>query len=244
MIEGNCKSLKRARRRGRAAPLAAAIAVLAGLAVASGAAAAAGPEQMVYQVSHSVFGDIGTYINTVEAVGTGTLVLTQVNFNVRMLGVRVYHEDAQRTERWQGDRLVSFDGVTDKGNGPAKVKGEARGNSFVITSPLGTIDAPATVHPANPWSANFLTAKTMMRPDNGKVERVHVRDGGQTAVTIGLATIPARQYQIEGNNSYTVWLDGRGVPVKFVADDDFGKVTFTLAKCVRCGVDGVKLGER
>ena len=28
------------------------------------------------------------------------------------------------------------------------------------------------------------------------------------------------------------------------ADDDSGKVTFTLAKCVRCGIDGVKLGER
>jgi hypothetical protein len=73
---------------------------------------------------------------------------------------------------------------------------------------------------------------------------VRVSDDGQTAVTIGMATIPARKYQIEGNTSYTVWLDGRGVPVKFVADDDSGKVTFTLAKCVRCEIDGVKFGER
>jgi Family of unknown function (DUF6134) len=243
MIETSCKSPNRAGRRDRPAA-SAAVAFLAALAVAGGMAAAAEPKQMVYQVSHSVFGDIGTYINTVEPVGTGTLVVTQVNFNVKMLGVKVYHEDAQRTERWQGNRLVSFDGVTDKGNGPTKVKGEARGDSFVITSALGTIDAPATVHPANPWSANFLTTKTMMRPDNGKVEHVRVSDDGQTAVTIGMTSIPARKYQIEGNSSYTVWLDGRGVPVKFVADDDSGKVTFTLARCVRCGTDGLKLGER
>jgi hypothetical protein len=34
------------------------------------------------------------------------------------------------------------------------------------------------------------------------------------------------------------------VPVMFVADDDTGKVTFTLAKCVRCGSELSQLGTR
>lgn len=221
------------------------VAAGSGIWVLSPAAASGLPRQLVYRVTHAVFGDIGTYINTIEPDGTGTLVLTQAQFEVRMLGVRMYHEVAQRTERWQDNRLIAFEGVTDKGHGPVVVKGKARGNEFVITSPQGTVAAPANVHPANPWSDNFLRSNELMRPDTGRLERVRVSGGEPTAVTVGVDTVTARKYVIDGNgkySDYTVWLDARGVPVKFIADDDSGKVTFTLEKCVRCGPSAVQLG--
>ena len=202
----------------------------------AGSAAADTPAEFIYRVSHSVFGEIGTYTNTIEPGRDGTTVQTRAHFEVSMLGVRMHREDAERTERWQGNRLVSFHGVTDKGDGPTEVKGEARGNNFVITSSKdGTITAPASVHPANPWSANFLSSNTMMRPDSGKIEQVRVGSGQETTVKIEGSTVPAVKFEIDGSTRYTVWLDGRGVPVMFVADDDTGKVTFTLAKCVHCG---------
>ena len=161
-----------------------------------------------------------------------------------MLGVRLHREDAERTEHWQGARLVSFHSVTDKGDGPQVVNGVARGNSFVITSPQGTFTAPATVHPANPWSANFLQSNTMMRPDNGKIEQVRIGGARETAVKIDGATIPAVKYDIDGSTKYTVWLDARGVPVMFWVDDDTGKVTFTLAKCTGCNTELSELSRR
>ena len=45
------------------------------------------------------------------------------------------------------------------------------------------------------------------------------------------------KYEIDGKSRYVVWLDSRGVPVEFVADDDSGTVTFTLDKCDRCNLD-------
>jgi hypothetical protein len=219
----------------KALPFLTMVGFLAGASVASSAAADT-PAEFIYRVSHSVFGDIGTYTNTVEPGRNGTTVQTQAHFEVSMLGVRVHREDAERTERWQGNRLVSFHGITDKGDGPTEVSGEARGNSFVITSSKnGTIVAPASVHPANPWSANFLSSNTMMRPDSGKLEQVRIGSGQETTVKIDGATVPAVKFEIDGSTRYTVWLDGRGVPVKFVVDDDTGKVTFTLDKCVGCG---------
>lgn len=219
------------------------VVVLAGL-VAPGPAIAETPAQFIYRVSHSVFGDIGTYTNTVEPTRDGTTVQTKAHFEVKMLGVRMYREDADRTERWQGNRLVSFRGVTDKGEGPAEVKGEARGNNFVINSAQGTITAPASVHPANPWSSNFLRSNTMMRPDSGKIEQVRVGSGKETTVKIDGAAIPAVKYEIDGSTKYTVWLDGGGVPVMFLVDDDTGKVTFTLAKCVHCNTDVSQLEKK
>jgi hypothetical protein len=227
----------------RALTLTAIVGVLAAGPVAS-IAVAETPAQFIYQVSHSTFGDIGTYTNTIEPGRDGTTVQTRAHFQVSMLGVRMYREDAERTERWQGNRLISFHGVTDKGDGPAEVKGEARGNGFVITSPQGTITAPASVHPANPWSDNFLTSNTMMRPDSGKIEQVRIGSGQETTVKIDGATISTVKFEIDGSTKYTVWLDGRGVPVKFVADDNTGKVTFTLAKCIGCGPEPTQVGTR
>ena len=219
------------------------IVVLAG-SLAWGQALAEGSAQFLYRVNHSVFGDIGTYANTVEPSRDGITVKTRAHFEVKMLGVRMHREDAERTEHWQGNRLVSFHSVTDKGDGPMEVNGEARGNSFVITSPQGTITAPWSVHPANPWSSNFLHSNTMMRPDSGKLEQVRIGSGQETAVKIDNATIPAVKYEIDGSTKYTVWLDSRGVPVEFVVNDDTGKVTFTLAKCTGCNPELSQLEKR
>ena len=209
------------------------VGLLGGLLIA-GPAMAQDSAQFTYQVKHSVFGDIGTYSNTIEPSRDGITVKTRAHFEVKMLGVRVHYEDADRTERWQGNRLVAFRGVTDKGDGPVEVKGEARGNNFIISSPQGTITAPSSVHPANPWSSNFLHSNTMMRPDTGKLEQVRIGSGQETAVKLDSANIPAVKYDLDGSTKYTVWLDGRGVPVKFLVDDDTGKITFILTKCDGC----------
>ena len=217
--------------------LAMTIACLFGGLLIAGPAKAQDSAQFIYHVNHTVFGDIGTYTNTVEPIRDGVTVKTQAHFEVKLLGVRMHREDAERTEHWQGNRLVAFRGVTDKGDGPVEVKGEANGNSFIITSPQGTTRAPWSVHPANPWSSNFLHSNTMMRPDTGKLEQVRIGSGQETAVKLDSANIPAVKYELDGSTKYTVWLDERGVPVKFLVDDDSGKVTFTLTKCVGCNAE-------
>jgi Family of unknown function (DUF6134) len=233
----------RMKRSARGVGIAWCAAVLGVLGFVASAEAAA-PMQLTYRVTHSVFGNIGTYINTIEPSAGGTTVQTRAHFEVKMLGVNMYREDAQRTERWQGNRLISFNGVTSKGNESTVIRGEARGNNFVINSPQGTITAPATVHPANPWSSNFLSSNTMMRPDSGKIERVSVSGGQESVVTIDGRPVRAQKYEVNGVTRYDVWLDTQGVPVMFVVDDDSGKVTFTLAGCTGCNVLTQQLGMR
>jgi len=45
-----------------------------------------------------------------------------------------------------------------------------------------------------------------------------------------VATIPARQYQIDGATRYKIWIDQHDIPVMFVVEDDSGEVTFTLER--------------
>lgn len=194
------------------------------------AAVADGSRELVYDVKHSVFGDIGTYSNRIESAGGTTTIKTSAHFLVKALGVGLHREDAERVEQWQGDRLIYFHGVTTKNGTTVEVKGQANGNTFVIQSPSGTIVAPATVKPANPWSLRSIDSTTMMRVDSGKVEQVKVSGGGETNVNVDGASTEAKEYQITGSTKYKIWFDQHDVPVMFVVDDDSGQITFTLRK--------------
>ena len=202
--------------------------VLAG--VGRSADASADTRQLVYDVKHSVFGDIGTYTNVIESLGGTVTIKTAAHFLVKALGVGLHREDAQRVEQWQGNRLMFFHGITVKNGDTTEVSGKAEGNNFVIISPLGTITAPGSIKPANPWSSRSLDSTTMMRVDTGKVEQVRVSNGGETNVTVDGTTVPAKEYEISGSTHYKIWIDQHDIPVMFVVDDDSGQVTFTLKK--------------
>jgi uncharacterized protein DUF6134 len=223
------------RRLARTAASALRLTLLAAATVASLAGragtAAADARQLTYDVKHSVFGDIGTYTNLIEISGAMITIKTTAHFLVKALGVGLHREDANRVEQWQGDRLTFFHGVTVKNGESTEIKGEAKGNNFVIASPLGTITAPASVRPANPTSPRSIDSNTMMRVDNGKVEKVQVSGGGETNVSVAGASTTAKEYDVHGgSNNYKIWFDRQGTPVMFVVDDDSGKVTFTLKR--------------
>jgi Family of unknown function (DUF6134) len=204
--------------------------LLVGLSGGAAQAMAEPPRQLTYDVKHSVFGDIGTYINTIETSGATTTVKTAAHFLVKALGVGLHREDAQRVEQFQGDRLIFFHGITVKNGETLEVQGKAAGNNFVIDSPSGTVTAPGSVKPANPWSPRSIESTEMMRVDSGKVEKVTVSGGGQTNVNIDGTSTPVREYDITGATKYKVYFDNHDVPVMFVVDDDSGQVTFTLKK--------------
>ena len=97
------------------ASICALVASMAGVVAADNSVRIA-PVQLNYRVTHSVFGDIGTYTNTIEPTADGAKVKTQAHFQVTKFGLNLYREDAQRTERWRGNRLISFHSVTSKGS--------------------------------------------------------------------------------------------------------------------------------
>ncbi len=181
-----------------------------------------------YRVSHSIYGDIGTYANEVARQGDTVIVRTTVRLLVSLLGIALYRENADRTEHWSGDRLVTFHGVTTENGKTTNVFGEARADGFIITSPQGIVVAPANVRPSNPWSAGFLNSDTMMLSDVGSVQHVVIGPPTITVLTINRSSVRTKEYRIVASPAYKVWLNERNVPVMFAVYDDSGLVTFTL----------------
>lgn len=199
---------------------------------------AGSPIRLFYSVRHAVFGNIGTYSNTIEKKDGVTTVLTQAHFRVRLFGMLLEGQEGKHVEEWNKNRLIYFHGITNKGSSRFEVIGQAKGNKFVIHSTLGTIIAPGSVHPANPWSANILDSHTMMHVDTGKLEKVRISGGQSAPVTIEGKPVPCREYKLTGKTKYWVWLDAAGVPVKFKIADGTGMITFILAHCTNCSLDG------
>jgi hypothetical protein len=183
-----------------------------------------------YHIEHARYGEIGTYVNVVNELGDSAEVHTQLSVAVKILGIVMYREDATRTERWQGDRLVAFDSVTVTNGTKIEVHGEAKGDTFVVTTPSGTIEAPPQVHPLNPWSEQVLDTDVAMSPKSGHVEPVSISGGKLEDVTFDGKDFQLRRYDVIGTVHQAVWLDNKGVAVAFQTVEDGSPVNFILSR--------------
>jgi hypothetical protein len=213
-----------------------ALAMIGAVAANTTAAPASGPSpsgnRFLYRVHHATYGAIGTYANSIAKAGDATTVTTEGHIRVAILGIVMYRQDFARTERWQGDRLMDFRGLTTVNGRAMEVTGMAEGDHFAVMSPSGDVDAPADIRLANPWSPNILKGDTILTPDRGLIENVQLMGGEETSVTINGKTMRTRHYEIsrtDGRKRYEIWWDEHGTPVQFVVYNNTGMVTFTLA---------------
>ena len=196
--------------------------------LATGAARA---EQHVYQydVQHPTYGNIGTYINTVTQDGDKTDVQTQLHIAVKVLGISMFHQDASRVEHWQKDRLVGFEGATDDNGTKLDVTGHAQADNFVISGPLGTITAPARVHPSNPWTPTILQTDTMMGTKTGKITAVKVTNTGMQNIAFGGQMKKVHQFFVDDDKHMVVWVsDDNNTVVGFQTVEGGSAITFVL----------------
>jgi len=204
-------------------------AIAAGLMIGAASAHAEG-YKLDYKVSHSKYGNIGSFSNTVDTEGKDTTITTRENIAVKVIGITAFKQEAQRVEKWNGDRLVSLHAVTNMNGKQSPVDGVAQGDKFVITSPKGVTEAPANIRVANPWSPTLMNGDTILSPDDGTVSKVQITSAPAT-VNVGGSDVQAKLYDIQFTGSekkYQVWFDPSGTPVMFNMHDKDGTVTFTL----------------
>lgn len=195
------------------------------------APAAAEVRTLTYDVRHPVYGRIGTYTNVVDRSGNSATIMTDARIRVSIMGVVLYRQDISRTEHWQDGRLVSFQGLTTVNSEKLEVDGMADGDHFIVMSPSGTVNAPATVKLANPWSPEVLKGDAILTPDRGRLESVRIVPSEESTIPIEGKMVQARRYEVDrtdGTKRYEVWLDGSGTTVMFRVYNRNGVITFTL----------------
>ncbi|HEV2546571.1 MAG TPA: DUF6134 family protein [Stellaceae bacterium] len=198
--------------------------------LATARTAFAAPEIYEYRIVHASHGEIGRYANIVDRRGNDTEVRTELHIAVTILGITAYRQDAERVERWHGERLTSFDGTTVTNGERLQVHGEVQGGGFAVTTPTGIVIAPADVHPSNPWSVMVLRTDWVMSTRTGKLFHGIIKGGDRREMRLSDKPVALRQYEIVTDKHEFVWLNDQGTPVAFRTQEDGDDIDFILQR--------------
>jgi hypothetical protein len=213
-----------------------AIAAAISLSVAAGAPALAdqigpavsGRQVYVYAVMHPVYGEIGTYTDTIDRGPETVRIEGCLRIAVKVLGLVAYRMDSDTTEIMRGDRLVSLRSATDKDGQQLEVHGEARGDQFLVNGTGGSFAGPANIAPTDPWLLTRTGEETVVFTDTGRILNVSISGGDVDTVTMNGASVAARHFVVTGVRRQEVWLDDGKIPVMFRVVEDGTPIDFVL----------------
>ncbi len=198
---------------------------------ASPVAASARPQTYSYAITHPVYGAIGTYDRSSDESEGSTRADAHLRIVVKVLGLVVRRETADQTEVWRAHRLISFQSQNSTNGRRSTISGAAGSGGFLVTSPSGTETAPADVMASDPWSLSRIGPGSVVSTRTGKVSAVQVTGGEADTVLLHGVSQPARHYHVNTAtqpNKWEVWINSRGVPIKFRSLETGGAIDFTL----------------
>ena len=184
-----------------------------------------------YTIRHPVYGEIGTYSNLIEPAANGSLTVTsRLDVTVKLIGITAHREHSLRCERWQDGRLVAFSSTTERNGERFELRGEARGDSFIIHTPRGVQVGPAHLRPSNPWSVEMLRSGPLLSTRDGALLTARVTDGPADTITRNGRKEQLRRFDIQSDKRDYVWVDAQGVPVAFRTEEHGDPIDFILTR--------------
>ncbi len=210
-------------RTPRPAPLAVAIALafLSALSPLGPLARATAPAQA--PAAAPVHDQVWTFTATLDGKPIGThrfsltgdegahVLVSDARFDVKVLGLAVYHYDHHATEHWQGDCLASLVARTDDGGQETAVKAEPQGDALRIDGPAGDKTAPGCVMTYAYWNPALRHQTRLLNAGTGAVDAVQVSDAGAGMVAVAGHDVAATRWRIASpQGPVDVWTDAQG----------------------------------
>jgi len=141
---------------------------------------------------------IGYHLVEFADAGDGLAVRTDIEIEVRILGIRAFVFRHQSVERWTMDRLQSFDSETVDNDSQFFVRGRAVGDRFQITHRKGKEVAPADIMVASYWRPAIARQTRLIDPQRGRVKDQQLLRRDRIVVPVGDRDLPADQYRLNG----------------------------------------------
>ena len=190
--------------------------------------ALAGQLVYTYAVRHPFYGQIGTFTDIIDRNPETMRIDGRLRIAVKLLGIVVYRQDSDITAVMRDDRLVSLQSATKKEGEHLEVRGEAQGDQFVVNATVGSFAGPATSLPSDPFVLKGTGEGTMVFTDTGEIISVQVSGGDHGTVSVNGKSVSARHFVVEGYTRREIWIDDRGIPVKFRVVDGGTPIDFVL----------------
>lgn len=163
--------------------------------------------RFIYTVTRD--GDpIGTQSLEFTAEGAdGLLVVTDVNIEVRVLGMSFYTFTQYIEERWQGGLLQSMVSRTDDDGDERLVEFTRAGDRLKGHYNSKPRDVDGSLIPSTLWHPDAVKQSAVLDTVRGRVHQVKVTDKGKVALVLPTGQEDARRYGFTGELNRDVWYD-------------------------------------
>ncbi len=190
-------------------------AALAGL-LACGAAPAADDAPAVRShvyAFHALLDDkpIGEHTFTVVVDGATRKVTSEASFDVKFLGMGLYHYRHHADEQWKGDCLETLSSTTDDDGKPASVHLERHGDANQVKTNAGTTTVPGCLMSYAYWNPAMREQARLLDPQTGKVDAVRVSRAGTGTIPVDGKPVAATRWRIDAPEApIDIWVSEQG----------------------------------
>lgn len=201
------------------------------LALASPQSAEASPTattSQVYRVTHSLFGDVGTFTQSITHDGDRIVVDSHLDVQVTVLFSKIVLHEVRSTVReiWSAGRLLTYDSVTLEDGEITEIHGRAEDDAFTTSGPSGEARLPADISSMTRWSIDLTHMNLLLSPETGRLRRVAITGGARQRLDLGSGPVLATHFIAHGDESFELWYDKDEHLVKLELHTATGKVSF------------------
>ena len=119
---------------------------------------------------------IGTHDFVLQQLDNQRKLLSEANFEYRLMFVKLYGYEHENTETWSGDCLTGIESKTDANGKPFQVSGSLQGDRFVLSGTAGEAELPSCSMSFAYWNPAFLQQERLINVQNGEVLDIEVSE--------------------------------------------------------------------
>jgi Family of unknown function (DUF6134) len=148
-------------------------------------------------------------------------VLTNVEINVRLLGISLFRFTQDIEENWLSGRLETFHSVTDDDGEPRRVELKRAGERLVGTYNGKSRDLPGDIIPSTLWHPDSVRQTVVLDTIKGRARKVSVKDMGLTEADLPAGKKEAHHFVFSGELNRELWygLEGGILAAEMTAKD-------------------------
>lgn len=158
---------------------------------------------------------IGTQkLDFVSDAANQLTVITDVEIDVRMLGLSFYKFTQHTEEHWENGALQSLNSNTVDDGEQRVVDLNRKGDRLTGKYNEKKRDVPADLIPSTLWHPDAIKQTVVLDTVRARQHQVKVADKGQVSVVLPFGQIEARHYAFTGELNRDVWYDAGGIIVQ------------------------------
>ena len=119
---------------------------------------------------------IGTHDFVLQELDNQRKLLSEANFEYRLMFVKLYGYEHENTETWSGNCLTGIESTTDANGKPFQVSGSLQGDRFILSGTAGEAELPSCNMSFAYWNPVFLQQERLINVQNGEIHDIEVSE--------------------------------------------------------------------